>query len=101
MTATQRFIEDAIKGGWRAIDFDSREDRKQNYINGVEGRLEQILLDPLAWRAVGKTRGWNGFTFAGKWHEDEMLYKNEWHKFIDHLADGRTIEEALKSLETN
>lgn len=67
--------------------------------------LEQIVLRPEAWRALGKIEGWeeinHGFTLsshssprtrynagAGKWHY-KML------EFVNYLADGDTIDTAL------
>lgn len=91
MSATQRFIEDAIAGGCEINNFDVR-------------LYPQIaLLEPLAWQAVGKTRGWDDVVkskpeykrFIGK------MWKIRWNLFVDHLADGKTIEEALTSLEDN
>lgn len=56
--------------------------------------IENIILKPAVWQAVGKTRGWVVGHFDGKptWLEYQ-------HRFIDHLADGKTIEEALSALE--
>lgn len=104
MTATQKFIEDAIAGGWK-------EDCKGWYFwankvthTGTTGFNEQsftfheILLDPLAWQAVGKTRGWEEFVEGMDMEGDYIqmpAWRSNWHHFISYLADGKTIEEAL------
>ena len=56
----------------------------------------QALLDPKFWQAVGKTRGWSKYISAVG--QPSMMWKSMWHRFIDHLADGLTIEEALTKL---
>ena len=89
MTHTKQFIEDAVAGGWL-------------HINNYDGdwKTEQILLDPTAWQAVGKTRGWV-VSFP---NEEDVFssplkeWRYRWHSFIDHLADGKTIEEALAAI---
>lgn len=60
-----------------------------------------MFIDPLAWQAVGRTRGW---TDAKPKSIDAVMYgregwKNRWHRFIDHLADRKTIDEALAAIE--
>ena len=97
MTATEQTIQDAIEGGWN-------DTYKLNYVesngavllsDGMRSRaliVSEILLDPLAWQAVGKTRGWNNSQYFSN------MYKRKWHKFIDYLADGKTTEEALTEL---
>ena len=109
MTATQRFIEDAIKGGWK-------EDIQVRYSGGRIERiykawgastwerymdLSTVLLDPLAWQAVGKMRGWYITTKPCN-HSDNYhgtCMRCAWHCFIDHLADGLSIEEALSKAD--
>lgn len=102
MKATKQFIEDAIKGGWKApwqaiLRADEYTGRPIDYIEEV------VLLDPLAWQAVGKTRGWNETTetwwkqnFEDRTTVDTHVFMM--HRFIDHLADGITIEEALEKI---
>jgi hypothetical protein len=103
MKATQKFIEDAIKGGWLwkgeevIYDVNLNAYRTKHTPAGWHiFAIEEILLDPLAWQAVGKTRGWPerdvyySVAFYG-WH---VMY----HTFIDHLADGDDIETALSKL---
>lgn len=71
--------------------------------DGYISHLGLILLDPKAWAAVGKTRGWDKETaFTTLNHdnvligEDAAFLKNR--EFLEHLWDGKTIEEALKAI---
>ncbi len=93
MTATTRFIEDAIKGGW-----DRDEIRWYFDENGGWDEVpDLVFLDPLAWQAVGKTRGWTEDLPSGK--PSTIGWQHEWHRFIDALADGKDIEKALQVIE--
>lgn len=109
-TPIQRFIEKAIEGGWK---FDEHEDT-----------VAAMLLDPEAWKAVGKVAGWNGkpcncggkivdSSGLGKSHfpyqcqdcssyllamEWEGTWRYRMHGMIDALADGRSIEEYLAEI---
>ena len=131
-TPTQQFIEDAIKGGWNprpeettvkmTASFPTEFGNQIHYFetafiedgeeNGRNFNLfdEQILLDPLAWQAVGKTRGWTHMNIPSAFEDSDpddtyldwdiqegWLY---WmHRFIDLIADGKTIEEALSLIQ--
>jgi hypothetical protein len=99
MNATQKFIEDAIEGGWWKTEYDTEPVDTQYY----RFFLSSPLLDPLAWQAVGKTRGWDSrttfyqmFTKVNKENNDP--WRLDMHRFIDHLADGKSIEEALAEI---
>lgn len=105
-TATETFIEKAIEGGYSPL------------MGGDKMRSnEAILLDPLAWQAVGTTEGWG--TTDGKCNKcgsaprswllsspvtcpECRTGRGEWdwymHRLIDALAEGKTIEEYLITL---
>lgn len=64
----------------------------------------ECLLDPEFWKCLGKAEGW-------KWKEDisgtgDSIYleqtgtdwKLEWHKLIDHLAEGKDINSFFDNL---
>ena len=121
MKATKQFIEDAIEGGWNPrpekatpkiimLDKDEQDEvfiifntefREKGNANGRTWtmRVEQILLDPLAWQAVGKTRGWvetRGDSYGVP--VKKQHWRRQWIFFIDNLADGLSIEEALEAI---
>jgi hypothetical protein len=123
MTATQRFIEDAIKGGWghthekyilhevnQEIEFCTYfKEGELDYLGEVTEvgqhksstrlSLGIALLDPLAWQAVGKTRGWTETILDSYPAIHDYQWRREWHRFIDYLADEETIDEALQAIE--
>lgn len=107
------FIEKAIEGGWKvqilsqtASHYEiSALTRRQGDTWGVwlkqprrkNGKLEdesteillsEILLDPEAWKAVGKVDVWFE-QYDWSWHM---------HRMIDALAEGKTIEQYLLTL---
>ena len=86
---------------------------------GTTGKVEQLLLDPSFWQSLGKAMGWadrlciqcadendgepmycevcdGGDSPQHHSPQSEWLYR--WHSFIDHLADGGSIEEWFKTL---
>jgi hypothetical protein len=101
---TQSFIKDAIAGGWKEqptsempkphLDTEHEDYPRVAFYydeypeeGAVIYAIHEILLDPLAWQAVGKTRGWK--LQATYW---------KWHIFVDHLIDGKSVEEALQAI---
>lgn len=68
-----------------------------------------ILDDPSFWQSLGKTMGWRpvrqmiysgeyGSEISGIRETQGWLY--EWHRFIDHLAEGKTAESFFDQLPT-
>lgn len=114
------FIEKAIEGGWKKYEIASQKAKYPKYdwpkvfvmdddlegwidISGVgQFRIEQILLDPTFWQAVGKVekdrRRWrrdihdkDGLPPIPAWH----FYMN---RFIDALCEGMSNEQYPKML---
>jgi hypothetical protein len=55
------------------------------------GTMEDTFLDPLFWRALGLALGWyEGVATSCLVYE--QWWRQPWHRFIDHLADGHTPE---------
>lgn len=99
MKETKQAIEDAIEGGWNELQntqfLEFIGDGKT--IRAVTG--DNVFLDPTFWQALGRTRGWDG----AKVLSDNRIptyntYGQHWHQFIDHLADGKSIEESLLAI---
>lgn len=103
MTNSQRFVEAAVRGGWHKDIGLSIADRK--YICNV-------LLSADAWRAVGREMGWVGKCYICNKTEKEGhtvfcsrqcnndrydigSWLNNLHDFIDHLAQGKSVDSAL------
>ena len=86
MKATQQFIEDAIKGGWKDECGDIYKETIWETLSRSESYYKRIFLDPLAWQAVGKTLG-----REDEWRTNQM-------NFIWELQEGKTIEQALQAL---
>ena len=97
MTATEQIIRDAIKGGWEYHGTLEEYNEKQEYLSDDEkmSDLYIAILDLEFWKAVGKTRGWSDTVSFDTLNTDWIT---EWHSFIDHLADGKSIEDSLSML---
>jgi hypothetical protein len=66
----QQFIEKAIEGGWRCegvegLDGQIAAGYKFSASDWGIPPIEVILLDPLAWHAVGKVEGWGSTHYTG------------------------------------
>ena len=112
-------IEKAIKGGY---DFENKRDR----MAGGTAAKALVLIDPEFWQGLGKTQKWEGGKIrmcggcgvALKWNEQpttdgkhggkegcgsdideyEGQWLIEWHMFIDHLAEGKSVGSFFKTL---
>lgn len=126
------FIEKAIEGGWLTgyEPFNLQPAFNSNSFEPVAGgewnkktlrplrkqlTNAEILLDPEAWKAVGKVEGWDRiidyefeekevFLYEGQEQKydhraGQMLqWKYNMHRMIDSLADGQSIEDFLQTL---
>lgn len=101
MTHIEQAIRDAIeKGGYeRYAFFAFNEDR---IIADLE--KDAVLLDPSFWQALGKALKWKHFTSNAKPTPSHKScsqfcnWKAYWHRFIDHLAEGKDAEPFFASL---
>jgi hypothetical protein len=82
----------------------------------------EVFMSPEFWRCLGKAMGWKKYTWTSwkGWNElwteyptDDDSYNSPfenaycqrhityvmfWHRFIDHLAEGKDIESFFKNL---
>lgn len=109
--AIKQFMRDAVDGGWEpkfsrgmgVIEADLGT-RTLNVIKGPPTlSWSDMFLDPEAWKAVGKVRGWNAKSPDGVlWYKHKMPMKPYlvlMHRMIDALAEGKTIDQYLESIQ--
>ena len=131
----KQFIEKAIEGGWQPFSdtkvrkgFEVEENEVETMIifydkvNVRRYSLPLVVLNPLAWQAVGKVEGWGTPRDTHKWITTESgaiicdycvclkskpdkkckrnvrHWKDEMHRMIEALAGGRSNKEFLKTL---
>jgi len=109
----KQFIEKAEQGGLSSSHMVLGKYPLQNVL--IHNVQELVLLDPEAWKAVGKVEGWNdqremyctvcrrsGSQLKDCSCEGQVYSYANWHEYmhrmIDALADGKTIEEYLAML---
>lgn len=113
MNATEKFIRDAIEGGWLYSEclhgccgIDCPRDAR--CINDLPYCDWKMMLDPAAWQAVGEVRGWTNSLrcpHCMKAYEESKFrfgippHVYFMHGLIDALCDGKTTEEYLSSIE--
>jgi hypothetical protein len=90
MSNVQQAIRDAAERGgygyrwWKVDDLEHNEG-----YNGLQLRaLSEHLQDPDFWKALSTARKW----------EDPNAWRFHWHRFIDHLADGKDAESFFAAL---
>ena len=97
----QQAIEKAIEGGYKG--------NKEFLLKLPEYAKSQIWLDPLFWQSLGKAMGWCEYAVCihdGKmncfeknhWAGYMGEWKWHWHRFIDHLAEGKDAESFFETL---
>ena len=82
-------IEKAIEGGWSPVD-NFNEPKELG-----EMLYAEIFLDPLFWQSLGKAMGWR--QDEDQWG-DRAEWVSQWHRFIDHIADGGSAESFFENL---
>lgn len=107
-------VSKAIKGGWKyygehevTLSDKSPAVAKFN-VDSIEFSilLDQAVIDPKFWEAVGKVEGWSEEVeyMGGLLHlgEKELLRYTEaqykMHQMIDHVCSGGTIFSFIKNL---
>lgn len=92
MTHLEQTIRDAVeKGGFdgQNIQFNGGILYANKFASRGQRCIADIFLDPAFWQALGKARGWD------KW---EVNANVQWHRLIDHLSSGGTIEDFFTTL---
>ena len=108
----QQAIEKAMGGGWKKAEH--MESFTTKFL--AETFIYEILFDRIFWKSLGKEIGWDNHVFLyndgscvrcngkgiyefinGKENNDS--WRVYWHRFIDFLADGKSIEDYFASLD--
>ncbi len=96
----KQFIEKAIEGGWG--EFTAKSAAKNDYIEWCIKNIERALLDPDAWKAVGKVEGWDDGECNDETYKNAPIGMFMWtwkmHQMTDALCEGKSIEEFLRTL---
>lgn len=87
----KEFVSKAIEGGW------------ETNIRYPKWHFTDVVLDPKAWQACGKVEGWVEESGAAVFFVGtEANEVPEWHynmlKMIDALAEGKSLEQFIKTL---
>lgn len=86
----EQAITKAIEGGW------NKESIVQPMDTGP-ANLAKAILDPSFWQSLGKAMGWNKLYYT-ICHQKVSPWLFHWHRLIDHLADGGSIESYFEKL---
>ncbi len=98
----KQFIEAAVEGGWSEENSNCYTDTDGGH--STEFVEELVFLDPKAWEAVGKVKGWKlagdfDYQTAG---DPEELSWDEWKtkmaNMVTFLIDKGSLEEYITTL---
>lgn len=101
MTGIELSIKKAIEGGWKPTMHVNYEDEQM--VGGLSAFIsryysERAFLDPLFWQALAKSEGWGHNKECNKCGVPFNGWKGHWHRFIDHLAEGKDPNDFFNSL---
>ena len=91
-TSIKKAIQLSIKGGWKDTALDVN--------TSMSDWPYPCTLDPLFWQALGKAMGWESkdvVTNSAEYRE----WQGQWHRFIDHLAEGKSPDDFFQDLLTS
>ena len=71
----QEATKKSVEGGWNPLN---------------SPQWQHGFLDPLYWQCLGKTLGWG--------NDGNSVWLYYQHRFIDHLAEGKSIESYFETL---
>lgn len=93
----EKYIKIAIENGY------SYPWKNEELFSESKGVQRYVCLDPLFWQSLGRGLGWK--TACYKSLDTDGLEKDfqgawvwYWHRFIDHLAEGKDIESFFNNL---
>lgn len=95
--AIKRAIKAGFKPSYDSLDSFILDDPK----HWDESLVCRSLLDPAFWQSLGKALGWKQvyercLNDGSKSQAREWVY--QWHRFIDHLVQGKDAESFFHSL---
>jgi hypothetical protein len=105
MTHIEQAIKEAVENGYADHAYCNEFDK---YESSGSYCYSTVFLDPLFWQALGKARGWRQDVVE----QDVQLLDNKasilvnwgwklrWHRFIDHLAEGKDAEIFFAMLDS-
>lgn len=104
----QEAIQKAIEGGFKTPWVQNGVFEKDEiYGDIIQVEAGGFLLDPLFWQSLGKSLGWGDIDHCPVCDEHDHHWNKEigcagwlhhWHRFINHLSEGKTIESYFETL---
>ncbi len=111
-------ITKAIEGGWNPKGLQPKRPVNSAYIKALMlTHGKSILLDPLFWQALGKAEGWAkdqraypctdcgtvgvmdyNHMMSCKIRDRKLCWSVYWHRFIDHISEGKDIDSFFTNL---
>jgi hypothetical protein len=98
MEYIEKAIREAVENGWNDVLYRVSYGSPDTWTHS-----SALFLDPLFWQSLGKARGWNKPQEIEERRATHSRFTKKnwlfhWHRFIDHLAEGKTAESFFKDL---
>ncbi len=98
----EKAIKKSIEGGYKMKDIILQNGELFAFGKPrTEDVYNKAVLDPLFWQALSKAEGWEefveGYDVEGDYGKMQS-WKNNWHRFIDHLAEVKDINSFFEEL---
>ena len=95
MTIEQAITKASTDGRWKDGHVWGLEGERVILIDDLGNRVgalsfHEALLDPAFWQSLGKALGWDEGALTSPTYKGGWMWRHQWHRFIDHLADGGT-----------
>jgi hypothetical protein len=105
-THIEQAIGDAVEGGWlenwgvQSMTVTPKSLMIQTGERMFRDRfsMQEIFLSRGFWGGLGKARGWSTRYDRSGLTSNKNTSRYQWHRFIDHLADGKDAESFCASL---
>ena len=95
----QEAIKKAIEGGWNEPYFETKDKLAKIVPLSADEVCQKVaFLDLLFWQSLGKAMGWEKNVYEKSYSRNEHSWLYHWHHFIDHLAEGKSIEDFFQNL---
>jgi hypothetical protein len=96
----EEVIKKAIEGGYDVSKFLVEGDGVKIWLAlDCMGDFPEIAIDPSFWQSLSTALRWSeNCSESLKRIWPEGIWQREWHRFIDHLADGKSAESFFETL---
>ena len=102
---TKKALRLVFDNGYYNIDWNDRSKcepwAKEKWFENFQLLEEKKFLEVRFWKILGKSLNWNkNYSCEIEYHRNKPYPEWQWnmHRFIDHIADGKNINDFFKNI---